>query len=175
MEEPGFSDLLIVVGVAFLARGVGGHHGDRGKRPARALGIGARQRPAEGRGGRTWNDLNRGLVTHQFLDAAIGHGRALGSTSSSGIIASAELTSGEWHQTEGETLEQRKVHADPHRDGLFYVLHRAVGRRRVPGDIVVDWGSFQPYSIAVDPSPEATVLVGTADRIMRLRSADYSG
>jgi photosystem II stability/assembly factor-like uncharacterized protein len=125
-------------------------------------------------GGRTWNDLNRGLVTHQFLDAAIGHGRALGSTSSSGIIASAELTSGEWHQTEGETLEQRKIHADPHRDGLFYVLHRAVGRRRVPGDIVVDWGSFQPYSIAVDPSSEATVLVGTADRIMRLRSADYS-
>jgi hypothetical protein len=124
--------------------------------------------------GRTWVDLNHGLVTAQFARTGVAGNHAITGMYHQGIAASTSLTSGNWAGIEGGAWEFSNIDGDPRRSTYFYVLAGVLCRRRYPGtgtrDFIIPFGDFLATCIAVDPRGTSnTLLAGssTPGRIMR--------
>jgi hypothetical protein len=98
--------------------------------------------------------------------------RAVGNLYHSGIIATTDVTTGNWSGIEGHAWEFNSVYADPKRPTRFYVFGGTLIRRRFPGlgaEDFAPYGPFQPHAgtapgaIAVDLRPASNVLLAGAD------------
>jgi hypothetical protein len=83
-------------------------------------------------------NLNRGLVTAQFIRVGATGARALGNLYHSGIIGSTNVASRSWAGVEGHRWEWHQVYGDPRRPSYF-IIGAGLLRRKWPSTGVNDF------------------------------------
>jgi hypothetical protein len=127
-------------------------------------------------GGRSWVDLNAGLVTTQAYRAQVNGEAGYANAQDWNGFGTTSVSSGIWDFC-GSSMETQNVYKDPKHPELFYMdadsmAYRAgyrMSRQRLPttgvsDDYLEHYGNFRARGIAVDPrAAQDIVLVGSGD------------
>jgi hypothetical protein len=126
--------------------------------------------------GATWTPLGTGAGTPRVAGAAIGGVGIVAVLETGGLVARAtQADAAWWYVDDTAGLDLHTIVADP-REPVVYLLGAGCSRLLITeprtASLQRDWGPVRPVSAAADPGPGGPLLVGTADRILRLRDRD---
>lgn len=127
--------------------------------------------------GVTWTDIGHGLAIHDVTELSVEGRTGLARTGVGGVVHSGDVLAGRFRLLHDVEPGSDLVVGDPRRPGTYYLLGEQLRRLRVgdggASEVDDSWGAFRPYSATPGELDTVALLVGTDDRVLRLRSENY--